>query len=273
MAGQVLSRIEADSKPEADPSQHYYYFGGKLMGANGNNGNGRPDFTTSLAETTQAPATGNATRAFRAGAIGTGSDNGLTDGANPNPFADFDQAYDPVSASSFSGGAQSWTVKQGETLEGIAQNLWGDASLWYMLAQENGMRSSSELRVGQLLQVPNKLANFHNTADTFRPYDASQAIGDTQPTTPKPPKKPKCGVFGQIFLVVIAIAVAAILQQYQVFAFLGNIGSLAASAAVGSVVSQGVGVATGIQDKFWTCNGFVPVTYLITPPWLRTPAG
>jgi hypothetical protein len=23
----------------------------------------------------------------------------------------------------------------------------------------------------------------------------------------------------------------------------------------------------------WTCNGFVPVTYLIKPPWLRTPAG
>jgi hypothetical protein len=33
-------------------------------------------------------------------------------------------------------------------------------------------------------------------------------------------------------------------------------------------------------DKFdlndpwaWTCNGFVPVTYLIMPPWLRTRAG
>ena len=22
----------------------------------------------------------------------------------------------------------------------------------------------------------------------------------------------------------------------------------------------------------WTCNGFVPVTYLIMPPWLRTRA-
>ncbi|MBB3862848.1 transcriptional regulator with XRE-family HTH domain [Novosphingobium hassiacum] len=25
--------------------------------------------------------------------------------------------------------------------------------------------------------------------------------------------------------------------------------------------------------KVWTCNGFVPVTYLIKPPWLRTRAG
>jgi hypothetical protein len=23
----------------------------------------------------------------------------------------------------------------------------------------------------------------------------------------------------------------------------------------------------------WTCNGFVPVTYLIMPPWLRTRVG
>jgi Peptidase C39 family len=26
-------------------------------------------------------------------------------------------------------------------------------------------------------------------------------------------------------------------------------------------------------DAEWTCNGFVPVTYLITPPWLRMRAG
>ena len=32
------------------------------------------------------------------------------------------------------------------------------------------------------------------------------------------------------------------------------------------------------EDRFlrgagWTCNGFVPVTYLIKPPWLRRRAG
>jgi hypothetical protein len=25
--------------------------------------------------------------------------------------------------------------------------------------------------------------------------------------------------------------------------------------------------------NMWTCNGFAPVTYLITPPWLRMRAG
>jgi hypothetical protein len=29
-----------------------------------------------------------------------------------------------------------------------------------------------------------------------------------------------------------------------------------------------------IDEEFiWTCNGFVPVTHLIMPPWLRTRAG
>jgi hypothetical protein len=28
-----------------------------------------------------------------------------------------------------------------------------------------------------------------------------------------------------------------------------------------------------VDRAVWTCNGFVPVTYLIMPPWLRTRAG
>ena len=32
-------------------------------------------------------------------------------------------------------------------------------------------------------------------------------------------------------------------------------------------------VARRITGAHWTCNGFVPVTYLIKPPWLRRRAG
>ena len=28
-----------------------------------------------------------------------------------------------------------------------------------------------------------------------------------------------------------------------------------------------------LRQRLWTCNGFVPVTYLIKPPWLRRRAG
>ncbi|WP_156405451.1 hypothetical protein [Sphingomonas sp. Root710] len=33
------------------------------------------------------------------------------------------------------------------------------------------------------------------------------------------------------------------------------------------------GVSVSIATLWWTCNAFVPVTYLIKPPWLRTRAG
>ena len=32
-------------------------------------------------------------------------------------------------------------------------------------------------------------------------------------------------------------------------------------------------LASNTAVAVWTCNGFVPVTYLIMPPWLRTRAG
>lgn len=54
----------------------------------------------------------------------------------------------------------------------------------------------------------------------------------------------------ELMVVIEAGTVVALTQQYQVFAFLETIGSGAASAAAASVVSQGVGVAAGIQDKF-----------------------
>ena len=156
-------------------------------------------------------------------------------------------------------GTARYTVRSGDTLQSIAATLFGDASLWYIIGEANGLTSSSALSAGQSLTIPGKIANFHSehrhmpgayvrraAADTFRPYDASKAIGDTQPTTPRPPKKAAgCGVFGQILLAAVAIAVTAIIAPAGA-PLLTQIGA----AVAGSVVSQGVGLATGIQDKF-----------------------
>jgi hypothetical protein len=116
--------------------------------------------------------------------------------------------------------------------------------------------------------------NTHN-ANTFNPYDANQALGDTSPTRPAPPKNKKnCGGVGQIFLAVITIAVTVItsgaaaglmsstltigqgIGAAMAGTLAGSVGTgtmIAAGAiggAVGSIASQAVGVATGIQDKF-----------------------
>jgi len=97
--------------------------------------------------------------------------------------------------------------------------------------------------------VPNKIHNIHNGADTYRVYDPNEAIGDTSPTAVKPPKKPKCAVLGQILMLAIAVAVTYFTAGSLTEAYGAIVGGAMAGAA-GSVASQVVGLATGIQSKF-----------------------
>ncbi|MGE5564603.1 MAG: LysM peptidoglycan-binding domain-containing protein, partial [Parcubacteria group bacterium] len=83
-----------------------------------------------------------------------------------------------------------YTVRAGDTLRTIAMQVWGDDSLWYLLADANGLTADSELAEGMSLSIPNKVANVHNNAATFKPYDPNRAIGNILPS-PIPPKPDK----------------------------------------------------------------------------------
>jgi trimeric autotransporter adhesin len=152
----------------------------------------------------------------------------------------------------------SYTVREGDTLSGIAQALWGDAMLWYKLAEANGLSSpGTPLIPGRTLSVPGGVSSTHHNADTFKPYDTVETLGNTQPGAPAqpaavaPPRKKGCGIVGQILLVAIAVAVTIIATPAATAALGGSsILGGAAAAVAGSVASQLVGVATGIQDKF-----------------------
>lgn len=262
--GQVLSRDEYDGKSTGDPHQRYYYFNGLRVGAIGNNGTDNISFVQALGErgTDQSGAAG--AGAFRLG------------GTYQVPYADFDQSYDSINPNNPSMTAGRYVVQDGDTLASIAQQNWGDASLWYLIADANGMAGPGSLTAGTSLVIPNKVTNVHNNAQTFRVYDPNEAIGDTSPNAIAAAKSKKhggCGVFGQILLAVVAVAVtvvtagaaaAVIAPAATGGTILGGIGALAGGAlglgasvgagaigaAVGSAVSQGIGVATGLQDKF-----------------------
>jgi hypothetical protein len=196
-------------------------------------------------------------------------------------YADFAQSIDQTNSFDQGSGAGTYTVRTGDTLAGIAAALWGDGNLWYRLAEANGLSANASLSEGQSLMLPAGVTKSTHNSNTFKPYDASEALGDTSPTAPKPPKKPACGAFGKILLAIIAIAVTVLtagaaaaaaapgltLGQGIVVALGGTAtlagGTVAISAtalglatfgavgaAVGSIVSQGVGVLTGIQSKF-----------------------
>ncbi|MFA7601470.1 MAG: LysM peptidoglycan-binding domain-containing protein [Novosphingobium sp.] len=231
-SGQVLVRRETDNTANGDPKQVWWYFDGRQMGTTGNNGNDDPDYATALGERVSMPP---ATQGpFRLGATyGTG-------------FSDFDQAYNALSPGEGGGAGTAYTVRAGDTLESIARAMFGDTSLWYRIADANGLSGAAQLSAGQMLRIPAGLANVHNTSDTFRPYDSARHIGDTLPTTPKPPKKPNCGGFGQVLLAVVAVAVTLIALPSSAPTFMQGL----LAGAAGSTASQTVGLATGIQDKF-----------------------
>ncbi|WP_046168565.1 LysM peptidoglycan-binding domain-containing protein, partial [Chromobacterium vaccinii] len=258
--GVVIRREEID-KQSVYKKQDYYYVDGKQVGAVGNDGPSRVDFAQALAQT----SLGNKKDQYRFG-VAVSS-------------ADFDQNYEPIGPNYPGQAPGSVTVREGDTLQVIAANLWGDRSLWYLLADANGLQGTETLKAGQVLRVPNKVTNFHNNSGTYRVYSPGEAIGDVTPTLPEPPPPPPppggggCGGFGMILVAVVAVvavvftagALAPLLAPtlvstagvmasgMAVLTSASTLGALAAAGiagAVGSIVSQGVAMAMGMQDKF-----------------------
>ncbi len=158
-------------------------------------------------------------------------------------------------------------------MESIAQALWGDSSYWYLIADANGIQSDSQLFTGENLTIPTLESNDQNTASTNSVYNETQALGNVSPTHPPPASHSGCGIIGEIIIAVIAVVVAVFTAGAALAVLapvltggtiLGGVTALAAGAAdlgtalvagaiggaVGSIVSQGVALAAGIQSKF-----------------------
>ncbi|MDH2239973.1 LysM peptidoglycan-binding domain-containing protein, partial [Pigmentiphaga sp. GD03639] len=275
--GQVLRRDEylgADTNPvtgelesaRGNRSHSYYYLGGHRVGNVGNDGVERVDYAQELSRTT--PEQTKAEDYYKR--------------FKPSAGADFDENYMPINSTYPGASAAAYTVRSGDTLRSIATSLWGDASLWWMLADANGLSGDDALVAGTVLRVPNKVTNVHNTSETYRPYDPGKALGNTSPTLPEPPPPPGrggCGGMGQILSVVVAVvatiytaglaasvlapgmavgagataATAGAMASGAAALAGGSLASAAIGGAVGALAGQVTAMATGVQDKFsWT---------------------
>ena len=255
MSGQILRRDEVNNSsvpsPSGTPHEIWYRFGGRQMGHISNNGTLDTDYASSL---TQRQITAGQGR-FRFGQ------------STAKTYADFSQSTTLINSYAQGSSGGDYVVRAGDTLQSVAASLWGNADLWYKLAEVNGLSGASQLVEGQSLTVPiGVVSNAHNSG-TFKPYDAGKALGDLSPTTPKPPKKPGgCGMLGTLIVAAIAIAVTLIIKVPVANFIMGlatSAGATAATAAaitavagaavtagVASAVSQGIGVATGLTEKF-----------------------
>ena len=153
---------------------------GVRVGDIGNNGTSDIDYVSSIAKT-------------KAGS-NTPFMNGTTYGQS---FADFDQSYDPINGFSVAGTGSSYTVNDGDTLQTVALAAWGDASLWYLIAQANGMTGAETLMLLPDVQPRHRrprrrgraAANLRGRAPAL--YRLHQCTA--WPAGPRPPLTPRAG--------------------------------------------------------------------------------
>ena len=151
--------------------------------------------------------------------------------------SDFDYNQQAFSQQVKQASPSLYVVNKGDTLESIAQMVYGNASLWYVIADANGVGSSDELIEGMSLNIPAHISNTDN-ADTFRPYNPGEIIGDTSPiAAPPPPPDAACDVIASILIIVVVIIVTVYTAgAASGAAGTGSTGTLAGSGtAAGSV--------------------------------------
>lgn len=157
-------------------------------------------------------------------------------------------SLNPVTTYEQGSSAGGITARSGDTLQGLAQQLWGDSGLWYKLAEANGLSGAEPLVEGQTLRIPSGvMRNTFNAASTT-PYDPAAAIGDVTPSSAKPPKRLKCALLKHVIVMVV---------QFFATRFLGAI--------PGNVITQFTAMALGLQEEFdWKSLGVAIVTASIT---------
>lgn len=170
--------------------------------------------------------------------------NGQVLGTWGNGERDF-IAFQAIDTDFASGGQQTYQVRAGDTLRTIAAAVFGDAQLWYLIAEANAL-GDGDLRVGQTLLLPNRTATVHNNAATFEPYNAAKFVGDTMPYMPGPTawQPSECA---QVGIMVAAIAASILIGIAATAATVATLGlaTVAVSPAAAILISAVIGAAAG----------------------------
>ncbi|WP_232522503.1 LysM peptidoglycan-binding domain-containing protein [Stenotrophomonas acidaminiphila] len=106
------------------------------------------------------------------------------------------------------------TVQSGDTLRSLAQRVYGNESLWYVIAAANALDGDSgdgPLVAGSSLTVP-EVKTSSNDASTFKPYNPGEISGPSTPSLPyiQPPSDSGCGKLGMVIMVVVAVGPARV---------------------------------------------------------------
>ncbi|MFZ6646154.1 DUF4214 domain-containing protein [Undibacterium sp. TJN25] len=138
----------------------------------------------------------------------------------------------------------TYTLTTSDILSGITQVLqdqaqaaWGDSSLWYVIANANGIGDGYVAAAGNTITIPAKPTTVHNNYQTYTPYNPAKAIGETDPVLQAPPITNPGGSDGCGIANFIVAAISAVVSFY-------------AGPVIGSLVGQLAGNLLGTQDGF-----------------------
>lgn len=199
--------------------------------------------------------------------------NGEVIGSSNEQMETFSSGFDAIGSPTLLASPSVYIVRgTGETLQSIAKAVWGDSRLWYLIADANGGLESADLLPGQPLNLPARVNTVLNSYETFKPYNAADAVGDTTPELVMPSQGGGgCGGIGTLIMIVVAVVVTiytagaassaiyglmtqgAVLTTAAAATTAGALATVAGAAvggAIGSIASQTVGIAIGAQDGF-----------------------
>jgi LysM repeat protein len=192
-------------------------------------------------------------------------------------------------------GAEPTLVMEGDTLQSIAQRVYGNPSLWYVLAAANAV-SDADLVAGTTLKAP-EVKTTANDASTFKPFDPSSIEGPTTPSLPyiTPPPKHHCNALATVLMIVVAVVVtyftagaagtyfagmqaaaagttaatvtgASVLTGASVasIGWSATLASAAIGGAAGSIASQAIGSAMGATSFSWRNVAAAGITTALT---------
>lgn len=141
------------------------------------------------------------------------------------------------------------TVGANDTLQRIAQMVYGDSRYWYLIADANGLLPTEPLTEGKLLVIPNQHTQTFNGAESFKPYNESEVLGNVNPDPiALPPPKKSCNPIAMIVMVVVAVVVTIYTAGAAATLFAGASGvagtGVAGAATIGAAGAGVIGGAT-----------------------------
>ncbi|HYD78338.1 MAG TPA: LysM peptidoglycan-binding domain-containing protein [Paucimonas sp.] len=135
----------------------------------------------------------------------------------------------------------TYVVQAGDTLQLIAQKLFGTGSLWYVIADANGLTGNETLTPNMSLRIPNTTQNGIGHREPL--YNESHITGSLLPSAvPAPPEVDKCAAVGTI-IVAVVVAVAVSVATWGAATGIAAAGvSAVATAALTAAAGAGIAV-------------------------------